>query len=217
MTCLWGLEVQKHDYYLPKIYIVSDMKAEEFLSGTILGCICLARKCFVWRSKKFMMVHILNTMLCCVGWTHAHIPLHHLKAQRAAWCYSSVSSEDRSEDMTLFTPSLRRQETSYELSLGGLCPADIAEGQWNPQPHSRGLRKAGWLRDQSMQHWRTVSRGGLDRNPKVLGISASHALTPGLLAVKASIKAPVVVGGRKERVWERQKSTSTSVCNVYIS
>lgn len=133
VTCLWGLEVQKHDYYLPKIYIVSDMKTEEFLSGTILGCICLSRECFVWRNMKFMMVHFLNTILRCMGCTHAHIPLHHLKAQRAAWCYSSVSSEDRSEDMT---PSLRRQETSYELSLGGLsphlCPSGIAQGQQNP-------------------------------------------------------------------------------------
>lgn len=41
-------------------------------------------------------------------------------------------------------------------------------------------------------------------------------LTLGLLTIKASIEAPVL-GGRKEWVWERQESTNTSVCNVYVS
>lgn len=100
---------------------------------------------------------------------------------------------------------------TLQISLRDLLPyTKITRWTWGAQEHP-------WRADGCRTGRPQWSTGPVwPRNPKGLGISASHCLTRGLLAIKASIKAPVL-GGRREQVWERQESTNTSVCNVYIS
>lgn len=177
--------------------------------------------------------------LSACGSGHIHT-LNHFKAQKATWCYTGVSSQHRSEDMTLLLiPSSllvntsgrwpitevwvwcilphgchvlcpwdgRRHTVSSVLVIILLCPSGIADGiftlHWNLHAHSKGSGAPvdGWMELEDPVPKGTV-QGTLDQSSpgitRVWEITFSHSLTLGLLAIKASIKAPVCREGRSE-------------------
>lgn len=90
----------------------------------ILRCSCSTRNCFLSRSRKSMM-HAspeFEKHARLGGGGHIHA-LNRFKAQRAAWCYISVSSQYRSEDMTLRNSSIRLAGSpSPKPEVGAPCP-----------------------------------------------------------------------------------------------
>lgn len=134
-----------------------------------------------------------------------------------AFCHRSLRSVLPAPRL-LCPSSLGRQETCYQLSLGGLsprlCPTGIAEGQQNPQPHSSGLRRAGqwWTAEgpEDAAPKGTVQRGS-GQESQGFGDQCKSRSDPRPPHCKSIHKSPSG-GGGKERVSVREAEKHKHFC-----